>query len=63
MRRLLRITLGNYIAGALMMPYGKFHSAAETLGYASFFTLTFFLALPAYALLPWVRGWISDKPD
>ena len=32
-RRLLRITLGNYIAGALMMPYGKFHSAAETLGY------------------------------
>ncbi|MBZ6075788.1 helix-turn-helix domain-containing protein [Microvirga puerhi] len=32
-RRLLRVSLGNYFAGALMMPYGKFHSAAETLGY------------------------------
>jgi PAT family beta-lactamase induction signal transducer AmpG len=34
---------------------------AESLGYASFFALTFFLALPAYALLPWVRGWIRDR--
>lgn len=32
-RRLLRVSLGNYFAGALMMPYGKFHTAAETLGY------------------------------
>ena len=32
-RRLLRISLGNYFAGALMMPYGKFHAAAEALGY------------------------------
>jgi predicted transcriptional regulator len=32
-RRLLRISLGNYFAGALMMPYGRFHAAAESLGY------------------------------
>jgi predicted transcriptional regulator/DNA-binding XRE family transcriptional regulator len=32
-RRLLRISFGNYFAGALMMPYGKFHDAAESLGY------------------------------
>jgi predicted transcriptional regulator/DNA-binding XRE family transcriptional regulator len=32
-RRLLRVSLGNYFAGALMMPYGKFHTAAETVGY------------------------------
>ncbi|MFH1143488.1 MAG: MFS transporter [Candidatus Eisenbacteria bacterium] len=33
---------------------------AERLGYASYFGLTFLLALPAYALLPWVRTWIRD---
>jgi predicted transcriptional regulator len=32
-RRLLRITLANYFAGALMMPYGQFHAAAELMGY------------------------------
>ncbi len=32
-RRLLRITLANYFAAALMMPYGKFHEAAELSGY------------------------------
>ncbi|WP_210492564.1 helix-turn-helix domain-containing protein [Microvirga antarctica] len=32
-RRLLRISLGNYFAGAVMMPYGKFHAAAEALRY------------------------------
>lgn len=32
-RKLLRVTLGNYFAGALMMPYGKFHEAAELVGY------------------------------
>ncbi len=31
---------------------------AERLGYAAYFGLTFLLALPAYALLPWVRSWI-----
>jgi XRE family transcriptional regulator, fatty acid utilization regulator len=30
---LLRKTLGNYFAGALMMPYGKFLEAAESTGY------------------------------
>jgi PAT family beta-lactamase induction signal transducer AmpG len=28
---------------------------AETMGYADYFLLTFFLAFPAYLLLPWVR--------
>ena len=32
-RRLLRITLANYFAGALMMPYGRFQESAELVGY------------------------------
>jgi predicted transcriptional regulator/plasmid maintenance system antidote protein VapI len=32
-RSLLRVTLANYFAGALMMPYGRFYEAAELLGY------------------------------
>jgi XRE family transcriptional regulator, fatty acid utilization regulator len=32
-RRLMRVTLANYFAAALMMPYGKFHDAAELSGY------------------------------
>jgi XRE family transcriptional regulator, fatty acid utilization regulator len=32
-RRLMRITLANYFAAALMMPYAKFHEAAELSGY------------------------------
>ena len=32
-RRLLRVTFANYFAGAVMMPYARFHEAAETTGY------------------------------
>ncbi len=32
-RRLYRITLANYFAAAVMMPYQAFHAAAESLGY------------------------------
>ncbi|MCX5866804.1 MAG: MFS transporter [Proteobacteria bacterium] len=32
---------------------------AESLGYASYFTFTFILAFPAYAMLPWVRRWLE----
>ncbi|MGX7744388.1 helix-turn-helix domain-containing protein [Rhodopseudomonas parapalustris] len=32
-RRLYRITLGNYFAAAVMMPYAVFHAAAEQLSY------------------------------
>jgi PAT family beta-lactamase induction signal transducer AmpG len=35
--------------------------AAERLGYAPYFTLTFFLAGPALLLLPWMRAW-TDAP-
>lgn len=28
---------------------------AENLGYSTYFTLTFFIALPAFALLPWIQ--------
>lgn len=31
--------------------------ATESFGYAMYFTLTFFLAWPAFLLLPWVRQW------
>jgi PAT family beta-lactamase induction signal transducer AmpG len=30
------------------------------LGYGNYFLLTFAMAFPAYALLPWVRRWIRD---
>jgi PAT family beta-lactamase induction signal transducer AmpG len=33
--------------------------AAEHLGYAAYFTLTFFLAGPALLLLPWMRAWTA----
>jgi MFS transporter, PAT family, beta-lactamase induction signal transducer AmpG len=29
---------------------------AENLGYAQYFFLTFLLAIPAFMLLPWIRG-------
>ena len=32
-RRLLRIALANYMAGAVMMPYGRFHEAVKVLRY------------------------------
>ena len=32
-RRTLKIALTNYLAAAMIMPYGAFHSVAETLGY------------------------------
>jgi predicted transcriptional regulator len=32
-QKLLRITLANYFAAAVMMPYGRFFEAAESLGY------------------------------
>ncbi len=35
--------------------------AAERFGYAAYFTMTFFLAWPALALLPWVRRWTSAR--
>src|SRR5881396_2066447 len=34
----------------------------EWLGYGHYFALTFTFALPAYAMLPWVRGWIVERP-
>jgi len=35
--------------------------AAEGMGYAAYFTLTFFLAWPALLLLPWVRRWTTAR--
>jgi predicted transcriptional regulator/DNA-binding XRE family transcriptional regulator len=32
-RRLFRISLANYFAAAVIMPYGRFHETAEALGY------------------------------
>ena len=34
----------------------------QHLGYGAYFALTFALALPAYALMPWLRGWIRTGP-
>lgn len=35
---------------------------AERFGYGDYFGLTFLLSLPAYLLLPWVKGWVHDHP-
>ena len=35
--------------------------AAAHLGYAGYFVLTCALAFPAYAILPWIGPWISDR--
>jgi PAT family beta-lactamase induction signal transducer AmpG len=32
------------------------------LGYATYFAMTFVLALPAFGLLPWVRAWADAEP-
>jgi hypothetical protein len=31
------------------------------MGYAAYFTATFFLAWPAFLLLPWVKDWAGDE--
>src|SRR5881409_1092810 len=35
----------------------------QSVGYATYFTTTFFLAWPAFALLPWVKGWIRETGE
>jgi PAT family beta-lactamase induction signal transducer AmpG len=35
--------------------------ATQSLGYATYFLATFFLAFPAFLLLPWVKRWIPEK--
>jgi PAT family beta-lactamase induction signal transducer AmpG len=35
--------------------------ATEGIGYAAYFTLTFFLAWPALLLLPWIRRWTATR--
>jgi PAT family beta-lactamase induction signal transducer AmpG len=34
---------------------------AEKYGYGNYFAITFLLSLPAYLMLPWVRGWIREE--
>ncbi|MGH7773585.1 MAG: MFS transporter [Candidatus Binatia bacterium] len=34
---------------------------AERFGYGNYFALTFLLSLPAFVLLPWVKGWIHEE--
>ncbi len=33
----------------------------QSVGYATYFTATFFLAWPAFLLLPWVKQWIGEE--
>ena len=37
--------------------------ATEQFGYAAYFTATFFLAWPAFLLLPWVKAWAEDERE
>ena len=34
---------------------------AHEMGYANYFLLTFVLAFPAYAMLPWIRAVLADQ--
>jgi PAT family beta-lactamase induction signal transducer AmpG len=36
---------------------------AERLGYGNYFALTFFISLPAFVFLPWIKKWIHEKGD
>jgi PAT family beta-lactamase induction signal transducer AmpG len=43
---------------------GAFSGAVtEQVGYAAYFTATFFLAWPAFLLLPWVKVWAEDERE
>ena len=44
---------------SIMAPIGG--KVADVWGYPTFFALTFLLAIPAYALLPWVYRWIRGN--
>jgi PAT family beta-lactamase induction signal transducer AmpG len=35
--------------------------ATEHFGYTTYFMATFFLAFPAYAFLPWIKGWTGER--
>jgi PAT family beta-lactamase induction signal transducer AmpG len=37
--------------------------ATQHFGYATYFTVTFFLAWPAFALLPWVKEWLGEEKE
>lgn len=45
--------------------FGSFSGhLTESFGYVTYFTATFFLAWPAFLLLPWVKLWIrEEQPD
>ena len=47
------------LTGSLVSPFSGW--LAQNLGYGTYFTLIFFLAWPAFALLPWVRKWIKEE--
>jgi PAT family beta-lactamase induction signal transducer AmpG len=47
--------LGSVAAGA----FSGF--GVVSLGYAGYFAITFLVALPAFALLPWLRRWLADR--
>jgi PAT family beta-lactamase induction signal transducer AmpG len=53
------------LTGSLISPFSG--RVTQSVGYATYFTATFFLAWPAFTLLPWVKGWIgkdfSDSSD
>ncbi len=36
---------------------------ASSMGYDSYFALTFFMAAPAFLLLPWVKDWAQDNNE
>ena len=49
------------LTGSLVGPFSG--RVTQSVGYATYFTATFFLAWPAFALLPWVRMWINEDGE
>src|SRR3989442_853171 len=49
------------LTGSLVGPFSG--RVTQSVGYATYFTATFFLAWPAFALLPWVRMWINEEGE
>ncbi len=36
---------------------------AQRVGYGNYFALTFLISMPAFALLPWIKGWIHEPEE
>lgn len=55
--------LSSIFALSRQLSYWASGYGAQSMGYASYFLLTFFLAFPAYLLLPWIKRTLDSLPE